>query len=154
MMKDQVSKLGGDGASTNTRQYSCRINQMTSGTPSRSGNNNNDTPQKRNIPKFPESWRSGLGNSLFKLLRAWRSDAYWGRAQGQLNTMYTTVVEFFLPGSGKSKGGKSTSPQKDGTTAQRSPDGEKADSAGGGNDQSQKRIRLQKSRRIFTECST
>ena len=122
MMKDQASKLVGDGATTNPR-YSRRTTQLSAGTTHKSGDNSNPSNnQKWNIPKFPDSWKSGFGASLFKLLIAWRSDAYKGKTQAQLNNAYATVVEPF-----KSKGGKNRSPQNDGTQASMSSDGDGAD---------------------------
>jgi hypothetical protein len=150
VMKDQASKLGGDGTTPNTR-YSRRVTQTPSGPQNRSGDQRDNTPQKWNIPKFPDTWKSGFGNSLFKLLLAWRSDAYRGRTQTQLNDAYAPIVEPYVVSASKPKGEKSSSTQKDGLQAQRGPDGEKAKASGG--DQSRKRIRLQKSRRIVSDAA-
>ena len=50
MMKDQASKLGGDGTNCGNR-YSRRVNYSSSGTQYKPGENNNFTSQKWNIPK-------------------------------------------------------------------------------------------------------
>lgn len=155
ILKDQASKLVGDGVSSNTR-YSRRVNQVSSsGTQSgRSGGGSSTSPSEQwNIPKYPDSWKSGFGAALFKLLLAWRVDAHKGRSQSQLNTQYATIVESYVPGSGKSKGSKSSSASPTAITPSPSVD---SDAAGGDRDaseQSRKRIRLQKSRRVVTERS-
>lgn len=149
MMKDQAAKLSGDGANSGTR-YSRRVNQQSSGGAQvRSGESSSSNSQKWNIPKYPDSWKSGFGHSLFKLLLAWRSDAGRGKTQSQLNADYATVVEPFVPGSGKSKKGgtKNKSPPSS------SDDMQIGDSADSPAEPSRKRIRLQKSRRVVTERS-
>jgi hypothetical protein len=155
MMKDQASNIGGDGATSSSR-YSRRVQQTQSpGTHGRSAENTASSSQKWNIPKFPDSWRSGFGTSLFKLLLSWRLDAHKGRSQTQLSNEYATLVESFTPSGGKSKGGKHKSPSNDSTSASGAPNGDNAATSGGrhGSDVARKQIRLQKSRRIVTERS-
>jgi hypothetical protein len=155
MMKDQASHIGGDGGTSSSR-YSRRVQQTQSpGTPGKSGETNASSSQKWNIPKYPDSWRSGFGASLFKLLLAWRNDAHKGRSQFHLSNEYATFVESFKQNSGKSKGGKHKLPSADSTSASSSSNGDDAATPGdrNGSDGARKRIRLQKSRRIITERS-
>ena len=155
MMKDQASNMGGDGATSSSR-YSRRVQQTQSpGTHGRSAENAASSSQKWNIPKFPDSWRSGFGASLFKLLLSWCLDAHKGRSQTQLSNEYATLVESFTPSGGKSEGGKHKSPSNDNTSASSAPNGDNAATSGDrhGPDAARKRIRLQKSRRIVTERS-
>lgn len=156
MMKDQASKLGGDGVSTNTR-YSRRVNQQSSsGTSNRSeGGVNTSLSEKWNIPKYPDSWKSGFGASLYKLLLAWRIDAHKGRSQRQLNSQYATIVESYVPGCSKSKGSKPVTAPSGTVTPSSSADSDTVDGSGerSASEQSRKRIRLQKSRRVITERS-
>ena len=158
MMKDQASKLGGDGANSGTR-YSRRVHFSSSGTQNKSGENNHSTSQKWNIPKYPDSWKAGFGGSLFKLLISWRSDAHKGKTQDKLNTEYATVVEPYTTGGAKNKGGggkkNKFGQSADSNQGSRSSDGDGTDTNGGDGSagQSRKRIRLQKSRRVVTERS-
>ena len=156
MMKDQASKLGCDGANSGTR-YSRRVHFSSSGTHNKSGDN---TSQKWNIPKYPDSWKAGFGGSLFKLLISWRSDAHKGKTQDKLNTEYATaVVEPYTTGGAKNKGGggkkNKFGQSADYNQGSRSSDGDGTDTNGGDGSagQSRKRIRLQKSRRVVTERS-
>ncbi len=108
-LTESAMNLSGDGA-TGTRN-SRRVQSTSSGTgtsnpgkPSgKESNNTTQTDVKWSIPKFSDSWKSGFGNSVFKTLVAWRSDAHKGKTQAQLSSEYTTVNERYKAGSGKNK---------------------------------------------------
>ena len=158
---ESATNLSGDGAS-GTR-YSRRVQSTSSGAhasasgkPSGGGSNakTSSTPATWNVPKFPESWKTGFGNSIFKTLVAWRSDAHKGRTQAQLSTEYTTVNERYKTGSAKSKSNKrSASEASGGDDHQGSSTRNNSSDADGdqGPGEFRTRVRLQKSRRVITE---
>lgn len=120
------------------------------------------------IPKFPDTWKIGIGASFFKLLLEWRIEAHKGKNQFQLNEQFNTIVERFkTTATGNGKRGKqnksrrskkakagSTSSTPDGTATTASEPGNDDGSDGSGDELvTRKRIRLQKSRRILSERS-
>ena len=182
MMKDQASKVSGDG--TSSTRYSRRTNnqgnngsghgygnrtkfnngyQKTGSTPgNRPGPSTNGTTRQWSIPRFPDSWKQALGAPLFKVLLDWRGAAHGGHTQKQLDAEFATVVEKFRPGTGGGKT-KSRRTSKSGTGGD---DGAEQDSDGGDStsrnhknesgtktESPRKRIRLLKSRRVITERS-
>ena len=104
IMKDQVSNNGGDSGTSSSR-YSRRVQQTQSpGTPGRAWEANVSSSQKWSIPKYPDSWRLGLGASSFKLRLARHNDTHKGHSQLHLSNEYATFVESFKQNSGKSEG--------------------------------------------------
>jgi hypothetical protein len=106
MMKDQASHVGGD-SKTSSLRYSRRVLQTQSyGTPGRSGETYASGSQKWNIPKIPDSWRSGFGASHLKYF--WRGAMMPTRAVLRPTHRTSTLlfVESFKHNSGNSKGGK------------------------------------------------
>ena len=145
MMKDQASNIGGDGA--NATRFTRRI-QGSSAVKS-----SDASSKKWSIPRYPDSWKKSFGTlELFKLLIDWRTGAHKGQSQQQLNNEFSTVVESYRPGQGKSKSCRAsantgTTP----TTANTEDNGDNKPSSG--EDQPRKQIWLQKSRQVVTERS-
>ena len=177
MLKDQASKVSGDG--TSSTRYSRRAYNQGSGngagnrtkfnngnpkaggtSGSRTGTPNGNARQW-SIPRFPDSWKQAFGAPLFKVLLDWRGAAHGGHTQKQLDAEFATVVEKFRPGTnGKTKSRRTS---KTGTGGD---DGAEQDSDGGDStsrnrksesstktESPRKRIRLLKSRRVITERS-
>jgi hypothetical protein len=164
----ESASIGGDGA-TGTR-YSRRVQptSVSGGTSGGSdsvksnsqggGKDSSAAYTKWSVPKLPESWRSGFGNSIYKTLLAWRADAHRGKTQAQLFAEYTIVTEKYKVGKHSSKSGSgsnskkrpSSDPSSGGDSGQRHKDGGEEQS---GNDEYRTRVRLQKSRRVITERS-
>ena len=144
MMKDQASNIGGDGA--NATHFTRRI-QGSSVVKS-----SDASSKKWSIPRYPDSWRKSFGTSLFKLLIDWRTGAHKGQSQQQLNNEFSTVVESYRPGQGKSKSRRaSAATGATPTTADTEDNGDNKPSSG--EDQPRKQIWLQKSHRVVTERS-
>lgn len=160
MMKDQASKLSGDGA-TGTR-YSRRTPQQSG---SRSGKSQPSSGQsaannnrKSIIPRLPDTWKKSFGAALFKLILDWRTDAHKGRSQLELDAEYATFVEAYRPNPPNSRRAKTTTSSVASSSSMTSSTGESEGTASVSTDQSstleepqRKRIRLQKSRRVVTE---
>ena len=157
MMRDQASRLGGDGSSgTRVSRRAKQASSKKGGSNASSGGRSTAEPgnnfTKWSIPRYPDSWKKAFGGSLFKLLLDWRNDAHKGKTQDQLISEYATTIEKIRPAStsksGTSSGGSSSNDTSTTTTAY---------STGGSSDQqgdnapARKRIRLQKSRRVVTE---
>ncbi|KAI2510889.1 hypothetical protein MHU86_3510 [Fragilaria crotonensis] len=105
-IKDQASGVSGDGAS-GTR-HSRRTVSTSAGTQQRSaGGEPGPMNRKWIIPKFPDTWKIGIGASFFKLLLEWRIEAHKGKNQFQLNEQFNTIVERFkTTATGNGKRGK------------------------------------------------
>jgi hypothetical protein len=157
MMRDQASRLGGDGSSgTRVSRRAKQASSKKGGSNASSGGRSTAEPgnnfTKWSIPRYPDSWKKAFGGSLFKLLLDWRNDAHKGKTQDQLISEYATTIEKIRPAStsksGTSSGGSSSNDTSTTTTAY---------STGGSSDQqgdnapARKRIQLQKSRRVVTE---
>ena len=153
VMKDRASDPSKDGSLSS--RYSRRVNQSL-GPSSRSftpkdSSTASTAAKKWSIPRYPDSWKKAFGNSLFKLLLDWRTDAHKGSTQQQLNSSYDTVVEFVSPskqGNSKAKSGQASGGGA-GSSTNSGADSISSDSK----EPPRKRIRLQKSRRVVTECS-
>ncbi|KAI2508498.1 hypothetical protein MHU86_5897 [Fragilaria crotonensis] len=156
MMKDRAANPGGD-----TSRHSRRAKLSTSSS-NRSKNDTGSTAAdkqltKWNIPRLPDSWKKSFGNSLFKLILDWRTDAHKGMAQEKLSANYETVVETFSP---RTKGNKTNKTSQSSAGDDQNSTATTSDTSGAGSGTSEstepprKRIRLQKRRRVVTERST
>ena len=160
-IKESATNLSGDGVSGS--RYSRRVQQTTSsgtsgGTASKSTGDSKESSGSTawRIPKYPESWRSGFGSSIFKTLVSWRTDAHKGKTLAQLMNEYSTVVEKYKTGEGKNKSNKRSKPSgssEGGDKGSRNSNADGDGDQGSGGGEYRKRIRLQKSRRIITERS-
>ena len=155
-LKDHASNTSGDGASGS--RYSRHTVKFASGTASEKSNDG----KKWSIPKFPPSWSSAVGASFFKVMIEWRSAAYQGKTQTQLNDEYSTFVDTYQQKQ-QTGGGKRSSSSKKSRRVKKAKSSSSGSAAGAdsGNDDGSsgpeeetvtlKRIRTQKSRRVITE---
>lgn len=159
MMRDQASRIGGDGSSgtrisRRAKQASTTKKGSSNASPGgRSTAEPGDNFNKWIIPRYPDSWKKAFGGSLFKLLLDWRTDAHNGKTQDQqLISEYATTIEKIRPASnpksGTSPGG--SSPVDTSAMATTSSTGNSSNQQAD-NTPARKRIRLQKSRRVVTE---
>ena len=165
-IKDQALGVSGDGEACT--RHSCWSILTSAGTQQRSaGGEPGPMNRKWIIPKFPDTWKIGIGASFFKLLLERRIEAHKGKNQFQLIEQFNTIVERFkTTATGNGKRGKqnksrrskkakagSTSSTPDGTTTASEPGND--DGSDGSCDKlvTRKRIRLQKSHRILSEGS-
>jgi hypothetical protein len=98
MMRDQASRgIGGDGSSGNrtsrrTKQASTSKKGGTHNSLVCSADNPGGNSNRWSIPRYPDSWKKAIGNSLFKLLLDLCTDAHKGKTQDQLNSEYATTA--------------------------------------------------------------
>ncbi|KAI2510963.1 hypothetical protein MHU86_3435 [Fragilaria crotonensis] len=159
MMKDQASKLSGDGT-TGTR-YSRRTSQQSGSRSGKSQPSNGNSAANNNrkwiIPRLPDTWKKSFGAALFKLVLDWRTDAHKGRSQLELDAEYATFVEAYRPNPPNSRRAKATTSSV-ASSSVTSSTGDSEGTASVSADQTptpeepqRKRIRLQKSRRVVSE---